>query len=100
MITITVFVDENTVSRHRIGKTRCVDIGKSTQCVCIRSPPCVQDMEVSLDAVGMLVRRVAYSWPPLFNYLPAPVVDAAIATVKTGQAARRWVVQATTTVEI
>lgn len=51
---------------------------------------------MSLDAVGMLVRRVAYSWPPMFNYLPAPVVNAAIATVKTGQAARRWVDQATT----
>lgn len=53
-------------------------------------------MDISLDSMGMLVRRLAYSWPPLFDYLPAPLVKAAIVTVKTGQAARRWVDKATT----
>ena len=54
-------------------------------------PPPAQDLDIELDSLNMVARKVLYAFPSLIAVMPAPLLKAARAAVDSGRAARRWI---------
>jgi hypothetical protein len=50
----------------------------------------IQELELEMDSLSMVARRVLYAFPTLLSLMPASLVLAARAAVDTGRAARAW----------
>lgn len=50
-----------------------------------------QQQDIPLDSMAMVARKALYAFPSLIKVMPAPLLDAARATVDSGRAARQWI---------
>ncbi|KAL4420028.1 hypothetical protein ABPG77_001278 [Micractinium sp. CCAP 211/92] len=51
----------------------------------------MQARDIPLDSMAMVARKALYAFPSLIKIMPAPMLDAARATVDSGRAARQWI---------
>jgi pentatricopeptide repeat domain-containing protein 1 len=51
----------------------------------------MQRQDIPLDSMAMVARKAIYAFPSLIKLMPAPLLQAARATVEGGRAARQWI---------
>ncbi|EFN59084.1 hypothetical protein CHLNCDRAFT_137845 [Chlorella variabilis] len=51
----------------------------------------MQGQDIPLGSMAMVARKALYAFPPLIRLMPAPLLQAARATVDSGRAAREWI---------
>ncbi|KAL4859511.1 Pentatricopeptide repeat-containing protein [Chlorella vulgaris] len=51
----------------------------------------MQGQDIPVDSMAMVARKALYAFPQLIRLMPAPLLQAARATVDSGRAARQWI---------